>query len=126
LVSVQPIVVLSCRWFGWLHPDEFGYCFPCFLLVHHYRIVCMYRQHGTVVSVHLVHSTDCTMLIGPVSHYCIVYMYTLHGTWCGSFCTPAVQYCLYHFAVIAVSHLFVFANSSIRLSLLSLLFFPLS
>jgi hypothetical protein len=55
------------------------------------------------------------------------YRMHVHTAWYGSFCTPAVQYsCLYHFAVIAVSHVFVFANSSIRLSLLSLLFFPLS
>jgi hypothetical protein len=106
LVSVQSIIVLSCWSFGRLHPDEFGDCFSCLLLVDHYHFCipgvqyCLYHAGWVGVS--------------------LPYRIQVHTAWYGSFCTPAVQYCLYHFTVIAVSPLFVYSNSSIRLSLLSL------
>ena len=56
---------------------EFGDGFSsCLLLVHHYRIVCMCRLHGTAFLY-----TRCTVLFVPwlVLHYRIKCMYTLHG-----------------------------------------------
>ncbi len=81
---------------------------------------------------HVGDLVDCTPnnLMPAFLAYCwcittVLHACKLHGTVvseCLCFSTPAVQYC-YHFAVIIEV---VFANSSIRFSLLSLLFSPLS
>jgi hypothetical protein len=45
-----------------LHPDEFGDCFSCSLLVHNNHIVHMYGLHSIVVFVHPVYSTVYTIV----------------------------------------------------------------
>jgi hypothetical protein len=74
-----------------LHLDDFGDGLSCLLLVHHYHIACMYGLHVMANSVHLVHSTVCTM-VGVALPYCV----HVHAAWYGSFHTSGVQYCSYY------------------------------
>ncbi len=102
------------------------------LLVHNYRIVCMYGLHSSVVFVHPVYSTVCT-IVGVLLPYrmhvragCMVQKF-LHTRCAVTVCTMLVpQFNIVHFVFISKSHVLLLANSTIRLSLLSLLFFPLS
>ncbi len=54
-----------------------AYCW----LVHHCRIVCMYRQHGRVISVHPVYSTVRTMMIGGQCLTTVLYACTHCMVW---------------------------------------------
>ena len=64
-----------------------AYC-RCITTVLYACMGCMIQQP---VSVHLVYSTFCTM-VGVA----LPYQVHVHAAWYGSFCTPGVQYCLYH------------------------------